>query len=369
MENPTTFAVDLSKDLFEVAMERDGRVVERKRLRRKQLAAYFSEKPAATVVMEACGSSHHWGRVIGGLGHRVELLPAQHVSKCRIGEKTDRRDVGAILSARRRPDIVPVPVKSVEQQAVCSLHRVRAALTKTRTARLNLLRGLLREFGVAIPQGAARVLPLVREALAEGSVVPEAVHPALLAVMEEVGRLEEGIAGVERQLASVGRQLPLVERLETIPGIGLLNATAFSAMVGDLGRYPTGRRADAQGALERQEEVAGVDQQGRQPLSQDASDLRSPQRAAVGAPGQAAQPAPAVGARGREKAGAQPRSRRRRQQAGAHRVGGFDARSSVSGHPGTDRERHELNRKEGFPPTNAKVARDEIGRTDTGESR
>ena len=78
--------------------------------------------------MEACGSSHHWGRVIGGLGHRVELLPAQHVSKCRIGEKTDRRDVGAILSARRRQDIVPVPVKSVEQQAVCSLHRVRAAL-------------------------------------------------------------------------------------------------------------------------------------------------------------------------------------------------------------------------------------------------
>lgn len=242
MENPTTFAVDLSKDVFEVAMERDGRVAERKRLKRKQLAAYFFEKPAATVVMEACGSSHHWGRVIGGLGHRVELLPAQHVSKCRIGEKTDRRDVGAILSARRRQDVVPVPVKSVEQQAVCSLHRVRAALTKTRTARLNLLRGLLREFGVAIPQGAARVLPLVGEALAEGSVVPEAMHPALVAVMEEVGRLEKGIAGVERQLAAVGRQLPLVERLETIPGIGLLNATAFSAMVGDLGRFPTGRR-------------------------------------------------------------------------------------------------------------------------------
>ena len=85
-------------------------------------------------------------------------------------------------------------------------------------------------------------MPLVREALAEGSVVPEAVHAALVSVMEEVGRLEEGITGVERQLAAVGRQLPLVERLETIPGIGLLNATAFSAMVGDLGRFRTGRR-------------------------------------------------------------------------------------------------------------------------------
>ena len=82
----------------------------------------------------------------------------------------------------------------------------------------------------------------MREALAEGSVVPEAIHGALLSAMEEVGRLEKGIAGVERQLEAVGRQLPLVERLETIPGIGLLNATAFSAMVGDLGRFRTGRR-------------------------------------------------------------------------------------------------------------------------------
>lgn len=242
MENRTTIAVDLSKDLFEIAVEREGRILERKRLRRKQMAAYFSEQPAATVVMEACGSSHHWGRVMRDLGHQVELLPAQHVSKCRIGEKTDRRDVGAILGARRRQDVVPVPVKSLGQQAVCSLHRVRAALSKTRTARLNLLRGLLREFGVGIPQGAARVLPLLREALAEGSVVPEAVHAALFSVMEEVGRLEEGMAGVEGQLKAVGRQLPLVEKLETIPGIGLLNATAFSAMVGDLGRFPTGRR-------------------------------------------------------------------------------------------------------------------------------
>lgn len=86
------------------------------------------------------------------------------------------------------------------------------------------------------------MLPLVRQALAEGTVVPEVLHGALFSVMEEVGRLEEGIDGIERELRAVGRQLPLVERLETIPGIGLLNATAFSAMVGDLGRFRTGRR-------------------------------------------------------------------------------------------------------------------------------
>ena len=242
MEDATTIAVDLSKDVFEIGVEKEGRIYERKRLRKGQMAVYFCTQPAATVVMEACGTSHHWGRLIRGLGHRVELLPAQHVSKCRIGEKTDRRDVSAILMARRRQDVVPVPVKSLEQQAVCSLHRVRAALSKTRTARLNLLRGLVREFGVTIPPGAGRVVPMVRQALAEGSVVPEAVHPSLLSLMEEVGRLEQGIEGIERQLEAVARQLPLVERLETIPGIGLLNATAFSAMVGDLGRFRTGRR-------------------------------------------------------------------------------------------------------------------------------
>jgi transposase len=238
MENPTTIAVDLSKDVFEVAVEREGRVLERKRLRRKQVVAYFSEQPAATVVMEACGSSHHWGRVIGGLGHGVELLPAQHVSKCRIGEKTDRRDVGD--SGARGAGCRAGTGEERRAAGGVSLHRVRAALSKTRTARLNLLRGLLSSALRFLWE--PRVLPLVREALAEGSVVPEAIHGALLSVMEEVGRLEEGIAGVERQLAAVGRQLPLVERLETIPGIGLLNATAFSAMVGDLGRFPTGRR-------------------------------------------------------------------------------------------------------------------------------
>ena len=242
MENPTTIAVDLSKDVFEVAVERQGRICQRKRLSRRQLVAFFCEQPAATVLMEACGSSHYWGRKMQGYGHTVRLLPPQHVSRYRIGDKTDRRDAEAILEAGRRASIVAVPVKSVEQQAVCSLHRVRAALMKTRTSRLNLLRGLLREFGVTIPLGAARVLPLVSEALSEGSSVPEVLHPALVSVMEEIRKLDERIEEIERQLKAVARTLPLVERLETIPGIGLLNATAFSSMVGDLNRFKSSRR-------------------------------------------------------------------------------------------------------------------------------
>ncbi len=243
MENPTTIAVDLSKDVFEIAVEREGRIWQRRRLNRRQTALFFSSCPRATVVMEACGSAHFWGRKLRGLGHGVRLLPAQYVGPYRIGGKTDRRDVEAILEANRRKRIVAVPVKSLEQQAVSSLHRLRAALMKTRTARLNLVRGLLREFGVTIGAGPSRVRAGLLEALTDPEApVPEALHGLLVSTMEEVGGLEERIAGVERQLKALSHSLPLSGLLQTIPGVGLLNATALSAMVGHYGRFPTGRK-------------------------------------------------------------------------------------------------------------------------------
>lgn len=243
MENPTTIAIDLSKNVFEIAVEREGRICERKRLNRRGMIGLFSQCPPATVVMEACGSAHYWGRKIQGFGHSVKLLPPQHVKPHRIGNKTDRRDAEAIVKAQRDERVKPVPVKTVQQQTICSLHRVRFALMKTRTARLNTLRGLLRELGVTIPVGATRVLPAVSEALADAKAsVPAALEPVLVSVMEEVGQLEERIDRIVTLLKKVGRELPLVERLETIPGVGLMNATAFSAMVGDFGRFGSGRK-------------------------------------------------------------------------------------------------------------------------------
>lgn len=243
MENPTTIAVDLSKDVFEIALEREGRIRLRKRLNRRQTVLFFSTCPTATVVMEACGSAHFWGRKLQGFGHTVRLLPAQHVRPYRIGQKTDRRDTQAMLEANRREDVVPVPVKSIGQQAISSLHRLRAAFSKTRTARLNLVRGLLREFGVRIGEGPSKVEPGVMEALSDREApVPEVLQGALVSVMEEVRRLEERIEEVERQLKALSPSLPLVERLDAIPGVGLLNATALTAMVGDFSRFRSGRK-------------------------------------------------------------------------------------------------------------------------------
>jgi transposase len=258
MENPTTIAIDLSKSVFEVAVERQGRICQRKRLSRRQLAAFLSQVPEAVVLMESCGSSHYWGRVAQGFGHTVKLLPAQHVKKYRIGQKTDRRDVEAILSAQGRKDVVPVPVKSVEQQTISSLHRIRAALMKTRIARLNTVRGLLREFGVTMSEGAGHVQAGVREALSESpSLVPEALHGALLSMLAEAGELEERIGEVEKQLRVLSKAVPLVERLEEIPGIGLLNATAFSAQVGNFGRFKSGRKFASSLGLTPKESSSG----------------------------------------------------------------------------------------------------------------
>ena len=258
MENPTTIAVDLSKNVFEIAVEREGRICERKRLNRRQMIEFFSQCEGATVLMETCGSSHYWGRVLQAMGHTVKLLPAQHVKPYRIGQKTDRRDAEAILSARHRESIVPVPVKTVEQQTICALHRVRAALMKTRTARLNTVRGLLREFGVTIAEGAERVLPAVREALSESpSPVPEPLHAALFSMMAEAGELDERSGQVEKQLKALSRTVPLVERLKEIPGIGLLNATAFSAQVGNFPRFKSGRKFASSLGLTPKESSSG----------------------------------------------------------------------------------------------------------------
>lgn len=258
MENPTTIAIDLSKSVFEIAVERQGRICQRRRLNRRQTIAFLSQCPRATVLMETCGSSHYWGRVAQGFGHTVKLLPAQRVARNRIGNKTDRRDTGAILRSGTDERVVPVPVKTVEQQTICALHRVRAALMKTRTARLNTVRGLLREFGVTIAEGADRVLPAVCEALSESpSPVPVPLHAALLSMMTEAGELEDRSGQVEKQLKALSGTVPLVEQLEKIPGIGLMNATAFSAMVGNFLRFKSGRKFASSLGLTPKESSSG----------------------------------------------------------------------------------------------------------------
>lgn len=238
----TTIAVDLAKSVFQVAVSRrPGHVDEERRLSRSRFLTYFAQQPPALVLLEACGSSHYWGRELQQVGHRVRLLPPHDVHRYVRRNKTDRTDAKALLEAHRNEEIHAVPVKSVDQQAVTSLHRLRSTWLATRTARLNTIRGLLREFGITIPIGAEHVVPQVQTLLDPASPVPPVVRGALAQAADEIRTLEMNIAAVERQLAAIARQMPDVALLLTVPGIGLITATALVALIGDIRRFPSGR--------------------------------------------------------------------------------------------------------------------------------
>jgi transposase len=239
----TTIAVDLAKTIFEVAVsDRPGHVASSLRLSRSRFLRFFAERAAATVVLEACGSAHYWARHLQMLGHEVVLLPPYDVRPYVRRNKTDRADAKGLLEAFRNEAINPVPVKSVSHHGVAALHRLRSAWLGTRTSRINILRGILRELGFTIPVGARHVVPRVESlANAAEAELPEALRPFLIEACREIRACEQRMKDVESQLRRLQSQLPVVRRLLTIPGIGLLTSTALVGFVTDVQRFPNGR--------------------------------------------------------------------------------------------------------------------------------
>lgn len=240
----TTVAVDLAKNVFELAVaDSDGKISERLRLNRARFSAYFVQRPPCRVLMEACGGAHYWARCIASHGHSVELFPAQYVRRYVRRSKTDRADAAALIEAARCQDIRAVPVKSVEQQQVLALHRLRSQWMSTRQRYINTLRGLLRELGIAIPLGAQVARTQIAQKLADpNNDLPAALQPVLARMLEDVDHLEERIQEVERQISAVTREDQIVQQLRQIPGIGLLTSTTLRATVGGIERFPSARR-------------------------------------------------------------------------------------------------------------------------------
>jgi transposase len=255
--NTTQVSVDVAKSVFQVAVSHTpGRVHKRHRLSRGGFVRFFAGHEPVEVLMEACASAHYWGRELEAMGHHVSLLPPTDVSRYRDGSKTDRADAKALLEAARNRAIDRVPVKSVEQQALTALHRLRSGYIATRTARINAVRGHLREFGVSIPLGAARVIPCARAAL-DGDAVPELLHAALLGALEEIEALSRKADSIHKQLTALARHMPAAQQLMTVPGIGVLTATALVAFVGDVGRFRSGRHFAAYLGLTPREHSSG----------------------------------------------------------------------------------------------------------------
>jgi transposase len=243
MKYTTTIAVDLAKSVFELAVsDSPGRVCEKHRLSRARFERFFAQQRPATVVFEACSSAHHWARSLSRLGHSVTLLPPHAVRPYVVRNKTDRADAKGLLEAFRNKDIRPVPVKSPDQHALAALHRYRSAYIANRTARINTTRGILRELGITIPVGARRVVPALHTLVDDPSnSIPDALRPALIDTANEITELEARARLIERQLSVIANASDIVKRLQSIPGIGPLTATALLAFVGDVQRFPTAR--------------------------------------------------------------------------------------------------------------------------------
>lgn len=254
----TQVAVDLAKTVFQVAVStRPGDVDEQHRLTRARFERFMAEREPSEVLLESCGTAHHWGRELEELGHTVRLLPVAEVRRYRGGNKTDRADAKALLEAARNTAIEAVPVKTVDQQAIMALHRVRAGYVQTRTARINCVRGLLREFGVTIPVGKRHVVPRARAALRDGAV-PAYLEPVLLEAVEEIEELQDKVDDIAHRLKGLARKMPDTRLLMSVPGIGVLTATALVAYVGDVRRFRSGRHFAAYLGLVPKEHSSGL---------------------------------------------------------------------------------------------------------------
>jgi transposase len=232
--NATTVAIDLAKSVFEVAVaDQNWRVVDRARLSRPQFERWFHNRAVGLVVMEACGSAHFWARNLQGLGIEVKLLPPRYVRAYVKRNKTDAADAAALLEAARCADIVPVRVKSVEQQALQSLHRVRSAWMATRTSRINSLRGFCREFGIPIAVGSRIGIEQISRVLVDpATAVPTMLRETLKLLLDEIRLLEARIAQLERELTAAAKASAARGTLLSVPGVGLLAATAMVAATG-----------------------------------------------------------------------------------------------------------------------------------------
>lgn len=255
-----TVGVDLAKNVFQVhAADARGRVVIKKRLRREQMLGFFANLPCCLIGMEACASAHHWARELQKSGHTVRLIAPQFVKPYVKSNKNDAADAEAICEAVSRPTMRFVPVKNVEQQSVLALHRARQAFVKARTAQANQIRGLLGEFGLIIPVGilnlAKRVPALLENA---GDELTGSFRQLVGQLMEHFIALDARVDALEVQIKAWHRTSEASSKLEKIPGIGPITASALVATMGDAKNFDGGRQVAAWlGLVPRQHSTGG----------------------------------------------------------------------------------------------------------------
>ena len=335
-EPVTTIGIDLAKNSVHVfGVDAQGEAVFSRKLGRRALSAFIAQQPSCRIAMEACGSAHHWARTCQGLGHEVVLIAPQHVKPFVKSHKTDAADAEAICEAAQRPRMRCVPVKSVEQQDIQAIHRMRSQVIAQRTALVNQVRGLLAEYGIVMPQGRKAAMARLPEILEDaGNGLSERFRAELQGLLEELRHLDERVAHYDCQIKAVADTSESVQRLMTIPGIGPLVATALLATLGEdwslfrqRPRAGSLARASAATAFHRRETAATGHQQARRCLPEAAVDPRRPRHDALGrTQGRRHQ---SLGARIETAPASERRQCGHGQQAGPDCLGGDDHREDL----------------------------------------
>lgn len=243
----TTIGLDIAKSIFHLyAVNKMGRLVKKKQLKRKQVLAYMANLEPCLIAMEACGGANYWAREFIALGHEVKLIAPQYVKPYVKGNKNDYNDAEAIAEAAQRPNMRFVPIKSVEQQDVQNFHRQRERIKKERTALVNQIRGLLAEYGVVINQGVAAVRKRLPEILEDAENGLTARSRELFAeLLEELWTLDQRFEHGGQRLTSLSQENAVCRRLDEILGIGPITASATYAAVGDGKDFVNGRHYSA----------------------------------------------------------------------------------------------------------------------------
>jgi transposase len=256
----TTIGLDLAKNIFHVVcLDAHGKEVKKRMLRRNQVLEFFTQMPPCQVSMEACAGSHYWGRQLRALGHNVTLISPQHVKPYLRGNKNDYNDSRAIAEAVTRPEMPTVGIKTVAEQDMQALHRMRSQCLRDRTALSNSIRGLLGEYGIVFTTGVATLRRTIPEILEDADNGLSLLFRNLLARRyEQLVELEGHIAFYTKELERLSRQDEACQRLQTVPGFGPIVASAFRSVIGDGRTYARGRDAAASiGLVPRQYSSGG----------------------------------------------------------------------------------------------------------------
>lgn len=258
--NVTTIGLDIAKNVFQIhGVDHHGKTLLRKQLKRNQLLEFFANLLPCLIGLEACGGAHYWARELIKLGHDAKLISPQFVKPYVKGNKNDANDAEAICEAVGRPNMRFVPIKSIEQQDIQLLHRIRSGLLKERTALANRIRGLLTEYGIVIPKGINKLRQQLPDVLEDGE--NQLTYQARLVFAElqqQLIQLDQQVTDYDQKIQNVYRASPRCRRLAEIPGIGPLIATALLAALGDAKTFGSARQLSAWlGLVPRQDSSGG----------------------------------------------------------------------------------------------------------------